>query len=1141
MRKQLIDFLKKELTGPDPVFPFVQENGEEILINEPPRLRYSAGILFPQSSGIEDVDKNNEEEQELVKTPLELDEEVFPKSDSDGEPRPGGDSDDAHDSTDEMLNLANSFLPSAMGFSCFLNIPENGFNIRVSAGRYSTNEFSYTDKKGNTFPRPGYFREAIKESVNISRQELPTEDKRSCEFPVLKNSKATNLVIDIRNRTSKSQWGDSNQLFTFSLINKAVSSSSRVDNANCFFQVEFSVSASGGSACFLPYPEKKSTSADEDEQSNSLLYRNIRSYAVGHGCAPQWRENDDGAVVEIKTEVLPYHEIRPIVPKTFQDLDLKMYDLSDRGNKETLTNNLILLCNNYENWISEQEQTASELSGDLNKIADRHIISCRACLSRIRDGIEMLRNNHEIRRAFTLMNRAMLLQQLRYNLPLRKWKSDNNDLQINDEFKYPDITNPATWPDWSEEKYENMKYGRWYPFQIAFILMNLKSMAFPDNPERKIVDLIWFPTGGGKTEAYLGLAAFTIFLRRLRDKADSGTTVLMRYTLRLLTSQQFQRAASLICACDLIRKENEDELGKDRITTGLWVGRGLTPNTRSEAVTSFNDLYSGRSNENRFIILKCPWCGKQMGVVKHEGHRSLKGYYHMRQPSTIIYKCGNDDCEFSSSDYPLPLTVIDEDIYSSPPTLIIGTVDKFAMLPWKTDARSLFGFRESSKRISPPELIIQDELHLISGPLGSMVGHYETLIHELCVNKDKGIGLKIIASTATISRAKQQCHALYNCGEKNVFQFPPQCLEAGNSFFAYEDKNAQGRIYVGCYAASGSSHAMLQVRVISALLQGTRSATVLDEKERDPYWTIINYFNSLRELGHAATMINADIREYLNAMWLRKGIRKDDKSDLRRFINRHIELTSRVPSSEIPESLQSLEVSYPVKNRNYPVDICLATNMISVGVDVQRLGLMTVIGQPKTTSEYIQATSRVGRSKAGPGLVAVIYNASKPRDRSLYEHFHTYHSKIYSQVEPTSVTPFSAPVRERALHAVMVGLIRYFYVNHQSCPQPLPDADIFNDIEQIIKNRVSGVDKDELNLSLKLLRERVEEWKNNLPPKYGDFSTPDSELPLMYQAGSAPLEEWSGKSWATPTSMRNVDAGCEANIIRRYLLSEEEE
>ena len=297
-----------------------------------------------------------------------------------------------------------------------------------------------------------------------------------------------------------------------------------------------------------------------------------------------------------------------------------------------------------------------------------------------------------------------------------------------------------------------------------------------------------------------------------------------------------------------------------------------------------------------------------------------------------------------------------------------------------------FGY---TQRISPPELIIQDELHLISGPLGSMVGHYETLIYELCVNKDTGP--KIIASTATISRAKQQCHALYNCGRETVFQFPPQCLEAGTSFFAYEDKNAPGRIYVGCYAASGSSHAMLQVRVISALLQGTRSATLVDEKERDPYWTIINYFNSLRELGHAATMINADIREYLNAMWLRKGIRKDDKSDLRRFINRHIELTSRVPSSEIPESLQSLEVSYPVKNRNYPVDICLATNMISVGVDVQRLGLMTVIGQPKTTSEYIQATSRVGRSKAGPGLVAVIYNASKPRDRSLYEHFHTYH------------------------------------------------------------------------------------------------------------------------------------------------------
>ncbi|MBL7067659.1 MAG: helicase, partial [Candidatus Marinimicrobia bacterium] len=667
-----------------------------------------------------------------------------------------------------------------------------------------------------------------------------------------------------------------------------------------------------------------------------------------------------------------------------------------------------------------------------------------------------------------------------------------------------------------------------------------KSMAFPEDPERKVVDLIWFPTGGGKTEAYLGLSAYTIFLKKLRDKTDGGTTVLMRYTLRLLTAQQYQRAAALIAACDLIRKEHEDEIGVERITIGLWAGQGLTPNTRAEAVRAFNALYRGQSYENPFIMLQCPWCGAQMGQIKEKGQIRVKGYFLKRRPSSIIFKCDNPECEFSTPDYPLPLKVIDEDIYESPPTLIIGTVDKFAILPWKPQARSIFGFRDNGKRKTPPELIIQDELHLISGPLGSMVGHYETLISELCTTPDSGICAKIIASTATISRAKEQCHALYNCGKENVFQFPPQCLEAGDSFFAYEDKNSPGRLYTGIYAASGTSYATTQIRVISSLLQGTKSATVDYEEERDYYWTILNYFNSLRELGHAATLISADIPEYLKARW-RKRIRKtNNHNDPQRFIYRHIELTSRIPSSQIPQSLRALEINYPSKD-NFPVDICLATNMISVGVDVQRLGLMTVIGQPKTTSEYIQATSRVGRSKEGPGLVAIIFNTQKPRDRSHYEHFRSYHARIYSQVEPTSVTPFSAPVRERALHAVLIGLIRYFYPKYRESPQPFPNEEVIKKLYEIIYRRVSGVDRDEKELTLKLLAERFEDWARLAPSRYGDFFYNDPEAPLMYQAGTKPPENWENRSWATPFSMRSVDADCEANVIANYLTSDEED
>jgi hypothetical protein len=347
-------------------------------------------------------------------------------------------------------------------------------------------------------------------------------------------------------------------------------------------------------------------------------------------------------------------------------------------------------------------------------------------------------------------------------------------------------------------------------------------------------------------------------------------------------------------------------------------------------------------------------------------------------------------------------------------------------------------------------------------------------------------------------------------------------------------------MFAGVHASGLPSHTTAQVRVLAALLQGTKSAIVDEEKKRNPYWTNVVYFNSLRELGHAATLIQADIREYLNAVWVRRGIHKEGTIDPRRFINRAIELTSRISSTEIPETLQALEIDYPIVKSNYPVDICLATNMISVGVDVQRLGLMTVIGQPKTTSEYIQATSRVGRSKEGPGLVVTIFNTAKPRDRSHYEHFYTYHSSIYSQVEPTSVTPFSSPVRERALHAILVGLVRYFGSDeNRVSPQPLPTRELLDNIKSIIGDRTANIDPDELELTLKLLDERIDEWSRYLPPKYGGFYMQSGELPLMYPAGTSPLEEWDMKSWPTPTSMRNVDASCDAAVISRYLSCEE--
>lgn len=1126
MRDDILKFIKRELIGPDPVKPHIQENGEEILLNEPPRLRYGAGILFPspnkdgEGATYSAADSTTTTEEEVIKnteeTSVESSETIVDNNTSSN----------VGDDFEEEIGLANNFLPSAMGFSCFSKIPNEGFKVQVNVGIYEINDYSYKKDDGTDVHRKAYYRTSLSQPLLIPASDIPLISGTSKEFALVgKDAKIIELVLNIRNRTHGNDSDKNIHLLTFTLINKNKGARENIKNEDCFFQVSFSVNAS--EKCFCPYKLAASKTDQDDEKSNQLLFRKKKTFAVGHGCSPAWADDDSELVNTITTEAIPSYEIKPIVPNELKSVALKMFDMSDLTAGD-ITSNLIQLNAEYENWINEQEGIANrELTGEFLTTAKRHISSCRACLKRMKEGVDLLKSNSKVNRAFRLMNKAMLLQQLHYGIDSRNWIVEKGLITGLEKAIIPDLNDQSTWqknPDGS------LRVGSWRPFQIAFILINLHSMLDEKHPDRKMVDLIWFPTGGGKTEAYLGLSAYTIFLRKLKDKTDSGTSVLMRYTLRLLTAQQFQRAAALICACEKIREENKDELGTDRITIGLWVGE-LTPNKRGDATKTLKKMSQGKEDESPFVVLKCPWCGSQMGLIKGTKKDEIKGYKTRKVGSheTVVFKCDNDsECDFSHEDFRLPLLVIDEDIYDFPPTLLIGTVDKFAMLTWRPEARSLFGFI-GNERKTPPELIIQDELHLISGPLGSMVGLYETMIEDLCTAND--IKPKIIASSATISRAKEQINSLYGRGVENVNIFPSQCLSAGDSFFAYEERssaNAPGRLYVGVFASALPSHATAQVRVLSALLQSVKSIPVTDEKLRDPYWTVMTYFNSIRELGHAATLIRADITEYLNSIYIRKKITGTD----RRFINVDRELTSRINSSQITDILEELMKEYP--KEKYPIDICLATNMISVGVDIPRLGLMTVIGQPKTTSEYIQATSRVGRSKKGPGLIFTIYNCSKPRDRSHFEHFQEYHSKIYSKVEPTSVTPFSPPARERALHAILVGLIRFYSETNRELPTPFPTKEIIQKVREIIFRRVSEIDKEEIQKTIEMVERRLEQWQHNLPIIYGSFAQTDN-LPLMYPAGTNPPEQTKFRAWSTPTSMRNVDSTCDAIVINEYI------
>jgi hypothetical protein len=1147
IRDEVVAFLERELIGPDPRDPYHDQklsdfHDDEILRpQDPPRLRFGAGVLFPAKTGLaeaENAEESEVENEEPVGQEGEEPKEVLGASE-------GGDL----DVPDEMeVNRANEFLPSAMGLTALVRLPRL-LRVIITAGRYNRKKqegLGKMTKKANEW-QDHWFRRAIGPLLcDIQASDLLSTARFSRLYDVATEGPEAKLKLHVfcrplaKNAQPLVYDATRDRMVTFTLLNTNQTGGVAPKDEECFFQCRFEVVGGDGEFCFCEYPERAAAESAEDqdgceeESSLRLLYRRHRTFAVGHGCSANWSELASGMVEKVWTESLPRWEIKPIVPNDMPHIDLSFANLAANNGVDGAKAGGAL-AKEYLNWIEEQSVEVEDAAfpAEHREAARRHVKLCRECHRRIVDGVELLQKDPNIRQAFAWMNEAMRQQQFRYDLAAnyrREWKEKSGQVVLEKSLAVSlgeQQCDPRT-----------KRLGRWRPFQFAFVVMNLRAVARRESDERNIVDLIWFPTGGGKTEAYLGLTAFTIFWRRLDDPNDAGTTVLMRYTLRLLTTQQFQRAASLICACELIRRAHVAGLGSEAVSIGLWVGRAVTPNTNADALRNLNSLAQD-GKENPFVVLTCPWCGAAMGEVRCGNGWRVRGY--RQELGRVVFRCDDPACDFSERSG-LPLHVVDEAIYEERPTLLIGTVDKFAMLPWNPKAQRLFGL-DTNGELSPPDLVIQDELHLISGALGSMVGHYEMTLDELCRHGKDRFPAKIIASTATICRARDQIWKLY---ARRECLFPPQGLKTGESFFAREAVEEDGRLYLGVFASALSSHVTAQVRVMSALLQAVNSLAEDRAELLDPYWTLVSYFNSLRELGHAATLLRADIRDYMNAMWDRLDIRSPkeggDTPDRRRFIDRDLELTSRVQSSQIPEALKRLfertgdGVDERGRREQRAVDVCLATNMIQVGLDVPRLGLMTVVGQPKTTSEYIQASSRVGRTKTGPGLVVTVFNAAKPRDRSHFEHFRAYHQSIYRWVEPTSVTPFALPVRERALHAQLVTMVRYLDGQGlRETPNPVPPSTLFDDVRKRLLARVAAVDNGESALTNELYDEIKSRWQRLMPQTYGQpASPPSSPVPLMYPAGFQPPAEWGNRARKTPTSMRNVDAGCDAVVIEDY-------
>ena len=562
---------------------------------------------------------------------------------------------------------------------------------------------------------------------------------------------------------------------------------------------------------------------------------------------------------------------------------------------------------------------------------------------------------------------------------------------------------------------------RWRPFQLAFLLTVMVSAVREDDDFRDVLDLIWFPTGGGKTEAYLGLIAFLIVWRRLKyPDSGGGTTAFMRYTLRLLTRQQFERAARMVCALELIRRRNPARLGEAPVDIGIWVGGEISPNGFDQARELVEEIRDGKPGAQYNLLMeRCPWCGTPFDAT--HGYCATEDEFH--------FHCTDRACDFGADPRPLPCNVVDEALYEHPPSLLIGTIDKFARIAWEERTGAFFGAGTGSR---PPELVLQDELHLITGPLGSVAGLYEAGLDTLLVRR--GVRPKYIASTATIRMAREQVRRLY---ARDLAVFPPPGLSHDNSYFARTDHERPGRIYVG-YLAPMLDQQHCLAPLAAVLLAGPRALFDGDadrDELLDAWWTQVVYHGSLKGVGNSHNAFVTDVRDFsrrlVHELREERETGPDDDPDnpaeelegpLERLRNTRIEqLTSRRTARENAETFQQLA------NRQGDetcLDAVLATNMVSVGLDVARLALMIVNGQPLTTAEYIQATSRVGRADV-PGLVVANYYRGQARSLSHYESFRSYHESFYRYVEPSSVTPFTYQVRSRALHAALVIALRH--------------------------------------------------------------------------------------------------------------------
>ncbi|CAI9402708.1 DISARM system helicase DrmA [Aestuariimicrobium sp. T2.26MG-19.2B] len=1137
VRENLVDILRRELLGPihgpDETLPFS------------PRSQYLVGHIAP----VKLVGGSSAPTSEPGADPAGRNELVEIRSDDDGMTEGRGvpvfaaednDADAEDEEVEDSAPKQGLMLPASMGLRFQVPADLDAFRVVASWGTYETVETDKVTKAGR--PVREYQRTPVEESRVLRLADLTPGQTATVEL-------RESIVLRV-DRYDDPKF--SRVLVEIALCNDR-ETPMPIPLSMWMFQTKLLVDA-GGAEVFLPVQdvmEQEWPEHDDEVKRLNLQYRNRLEFAIGRTCSADWTlKNGSRRASAVETTWLPVGETPQTMARAVEDATLSMDALSSITATD-LQAGLAPLVDGYAAWLDTQEAEAAKLPGHLRETAEVALWEAREAHERLVAGLDHVTTDAEALRCFHFMNRVMRDQRIASQVAAAR--AADAALSIDEARRIVHARGPLA--------------ASWRPFQLAFILMQLGALTDPAATIRSSdhlskVELLFFPTGGGKTEAYLGLAACAFAIRRRQGIVESadgpldgrnGVAVLMRYTLRLLTAQQFQRATAMVCAAELARLEDEATWGVEPFRIGLWVGTDVSPKRFEEADEQLKKANEGFGHRLTVLqVQRCPWCGTPItgAQVKADANRRR-----------VFVHCGDElaRCPFSKGGAVregLPILTVDEEIYRLTPAFVIATVDKFARLAREGEAAALFGFvsRRCGRhgyvhadygpcqvgshpvkdglpgatvapvgRLRPPDLIIQDELHLITGALGTAVGLFEVAIETLSSwETPDGAPVKplIVASTATVRNAQEQVRGLYG---RQVAIFPPQVLDVADTFFSQEvpiDDASPGRRYIGV-SAQGVRMSNAEIRVSEVLLSAGQLMLDRAGAAADPYMTLVAYFNATRELAGMARYVADDVQTRV------KRPRRDSGFPSRRGATFGLlktgELTSRIASSEIGTTLDRLGLEFDpaydttdaARQRvsdekegkksprraeaDSPFDVVLATSMLQVGVDVQRLGLMLVVGQPKNTAEYIQASSRVGRDpSARPGLVVSLGNWARPRDLAHFEQFRHYHETFYAQVEALSVTPYSPTSLARGIDGLLISATRVLQASVNDGLSPERDAWRIREqrpavgaIAEKLKKRIAAAALDDTatKRANDLLVNRIDRWTERAKRAAGKHQT----------------------------------------------------